>query len=135
MEHNSLPSILFLSLSALTLPFYVDSPRSHPLPSLRTHKHFNRPLSRLRYAFILVLLCSFVTLSSVLHLSLHLSFAFLSISSNSSFLFSVMCCSCAGQLGPAVQFSSATDPVINIKPPEWPSTGACGHFECVCVCM
>lgn len=33
------------------------------------------------------------------------------------FLSAVMCCSCAGQLAQAVQFSTATDPVINIKPP------------------
>lgn len=31
-------------------------------------------------------------------------------------LSAVMCCSCAGRLAQAVQFSSATDPVINIKP-------------------
>lgn len=33
------------------------------------------------------------------------------------FLFLVMCCSCVGQLAQDVQFSSTTDPVINIKPP------------------
>lgn len=80
--------------------------------------------------------CFLFTVSNQLHLSLHLSFQYLVMSSNSflSFLFFLpLCCICTGQPGPAVQFTVQLQTLSSTPNPL--SGQILGPLVIVCACV